>query len=68
MRGAGAIDQLPSGRWRLRVPLNTGARATYGAYVTEELAVAVPAVLVQHCERARCRLGVPCIPGGERRH
>ena len=38
MRGAGAIDQLPSGRWRLRVPLETGGRATYGTYVTEELA------------------------------
>ena len=39
MRGAGAIDQLPGGRWRLRVPLDTGGRATYGTYVTEELAV-----------------------------
>lgn len=34
-RGAGAIDQLPSGRWRLRVPLEGGRRATYGTYVTE---------------------------------
>jgi integrase len=38
MRGAGAIDQLPSGRWRLRVPLDAGGRATYGTYATEELA------------------------------
>ncbi len=38
IRGAGAIDQLPSGRWRLRVPLATGGRATYGTYATEELA------------------------------
>ena len=38
MRGAGAIDQLPGGRWRLRVPLDTGGRATYGTYATEELA------------------------------
>ena len=38
LRGAGTIDQLPSGRWRLRVPLDAGGRATYGTYVTEELA------------------------------
>jgi hypothetical protein len=38
MRGAGAIDQLPSGRWRLRVPVDTGGRATYGTYISEELA------------------------------
>jgi len=37
MRGTGAIDQLPSGRWRLRVPVD-GGRATYGTYATEELA------------------------------
>ncbi len=34
----GAIDQLPSGRWRLRVPLDDGRRATYGTYATEEQA------------------------------
>jgi integrase len=38
LRGAGAIDQLPSGRWRLRVPLEDGWRPTYGTYATEELA------------------------------
>lgn len=38
LRGAGAIDQLPSGRWRLRVPLDDGRRGTYGTYPTEELA------------------------------
>ncbi|MDQ6837672.1 MAG: tyrosine-type recombinase/integrase, partial [Actinomycetota bacterium] len=37
-RGVGAIDQLPSGRWRLRVPLDDGRRATYGTYVTDALA------------------------------
>jgi hypothetical protein len=38
MRGAGAIDQLPGGRRRLRVPIDDGARATYGTYATEVLA------------------------------
>ena len=38
LRGAGAIDQVSSGRWRLRVPLEDGGRATYGTYDTEELA------------------------------
>ena len=37
IRGAGTISQLPSGRWRLRVPLD-GRQATYGTYATEELA------------------------------
>jgi integrase len=40
LRGVGTIDQMPSGRWRLRVPLEDGGRATYGTYVTEELAAA----------------------------
>jgi integrase len=38
-RGAGSIDLQPSGRWRLRVPVEGGGRATYGHFVTEELAV-----------------------------
>lgn len=36
--GAGTIDQQTSGRWRLRVTLEDGSRATYGYYDTEELA------------------------------
>ena len=43
LRGVGTIDQMPSGRWRLRVPLDGGGRATYGTYVTEELASAAQA-------------------------
>lgn len=37
IRGAGTISQLPSGRWRLRVPLD-GRQVTYGTYPTEEQA------------------------------
>ena len=43
VRGVGTIDRLPSGRWRLRVPLDGGGRATYGTYVTEEQAGAAQA-------------------------
>jgi integrase len=43
VRGVGTIDQLPSGRWRLRVPLEGGGRATYGTYLTEEQAGAAQA-------------------------
>src|SRR5580658_5251793 len=38
IRGAGTIDHLHSGRWRLRVPIEGGRKATYGIYPTEELA------------------------------
>jgi hypothetical protein len=39
MPGAGTISQLPSGRWRLRVPVGgEGRQLTYGTYTTEELA------------------------------
>jgi integrase len=43
LRGVGTIDQMPSGRWRLRVPLEGGGRATYGTFATEELAGAAQA-------------------------
>lgn len=38
-RGAGTINRLPSGRWRLRVVLADGRRVTYGVYDTEADAV-----------------------------
>jgi integrase len=38
IRGAGTIDHLRSGRWRLRVPIGGGGKATYGIFPTEELA------------------------------
>jgi hypothetical protein len=57
LRGAGTIDQLPSGRWRLRVPQDTGGRATYGTYDTEELAAKA---------QARWQL-TRLLPGGFRR-
>ena len=44
MQGAGAIDQLPGRRWRLRVPLDTGGRLTYGTHVTERV-VELPRLL-----------------------
>jgi hypothetical protein len=37
IQGAGTITQLPSGRWRLRVSIK-GRQATYGTYLTEDLA------------------------------
>ena len=37
IQGAGTITQLPSGRWRLRVSIE-GRQATYGTYLTEDLA------------------------------
>src|ERR1700728_5470233 len=37
IQGAGTITQLPSGRWRLRVTID-GRQATYGTYLTEDLA------------------------------
>ena len=37
IQGAGMITQLPSGRWRLRVSMK-GRQATYGTYLTEDLA------------------------------
>lgn len=38
-KGGGGIDQLPSGRWRLRVQL-PDRQVTYGVYDTEDEAVA----------------------------
>src|ERR1700677_4144676 len=35
LNDGGAIDQRPSGRWRLRVSLD-GRQVTYGTYETEE--------------------------------
>jgi hypothetical protein len=37
IQGAGTITQLSSGRWRLRVSIE-GRQATYGTYITEDLA------------------------------
>ena len=38
LRGAGQVAQLPSGRWRLRVPVG-GKRVTYGVYESQRDAV-----------------------------
>lgn len=38
IRGGGTIDQMPSGRWRLRVAI-AGKKITYGIYSTEEAAI-----------------------------
>jgi integrase len=34
-RGDGSIEQLSSGRWRLKVPLSDGTKRTYGIWETE---------------------------------
>jgi integrase len=34
--GAGSVDELPSGRWRVRVTMSDGKRPSLGVYDTEE--------------------------------
>ncbi len=45
--GTGSVDQLPSGRWRVRVTDSSGERKTLGTYATEEEANEVLAAALQ---------------------
>ena len=70
LRGAGAIDQLPSGRWRVRVPIDEGRRSTYGIFPTEALAAEAQARwqlthLLAHDDPAQA-VEVPVAVGGVR--